>query len=241
MSPAEPPSSRALAGFRVGILVLDTAHDLVRGNVQHAASFDFPVLYEVVRDVSGTALMSGDPAAASAIVAGARRLEAAGVQVIVGACGSFANYQSAVAAAVGVPAFMSILLEVPLLLRALPPSRRLGVIFASTASFTDRVRSECGISSSDRIVALGADAIEAFRPILAQSGPLDSSALERGLVELAISALQKDSAIGAWLLQCSDLPPYARAIQAATGLPVFDMISLIHHVHDAASPRRDAP
>ena len=26
---------------------------------------------------------------------------------------------------------------------------------------------------------------------------------------------------------CSDLPPYAYAIQAATGLPVFDFISMI--------------
>ena len=235
------PRGRALAGLPVGILVIDTVHDLVRGNVQHAASFDFPVLYEVVRGVAGAALMSGDPSAAPAIVAGARQLETAGVHVIVGACGSFANYQSAVAAAVGVPVFMSILLEVPLLLRALPSSRRLGIVFASTSSFTDRVRSECGIPSTDRIVALGADTLEAFEPILAQRGALDSVALERGVVDLAVAALRRDSAIGAWLLQCSDLPPYARAIHAATGVPVFDMISLIYHVHDATAPRPHAP
>jgi hypothetical protein len=55
-----------MAGFPVGILALDTRHQLVLGNVQHAGSFTFPVLYEIVRDVSGPALMRGDADAVSA-------------------------------------------------------------------------------------------------------------------------------------------------------------------------------
>ena len=224
---------RPLAGFRIGILVLDTAHELVPGNLQHAGSFDFPVLYEVVRGVSSAALMQGDPGAGESIVASARRLENAGVGFIVGACGSFANYQQAVAAAVNVPVFMSILLEVPMLLRALPKSRKLGIIFASTSTFTEAVRAQCAITHTERIVAVGADGIEAFRPILAQRGRLDSDALRRGLARLAGNALRRHPGLGAWLLQCSDLPPYADAIQRMTHLPVFHMGSLIRHLHGA--------
>jgi hypothetical protein len=40
-----------------------------------------------------------------------------------------------------------------------------------------------------------------------------------------------------WLIQCSDLPPYAAAIQRATGLPVFDMVTLIDHVRAALKRR----
>jgi len=229
--------NQSVAGVEVGVLTLDTRHVLVPGNVQHARSFEFPVRYEVVKGVAGAALMAGEPGAARAIITGARNLEAMGVSVIVGACGSFANYQAQVAAEVAIPVFMSILLEVPLLLRGLPPSRKLGIIFASTATFTDEVRDQCDIRESSRIVAIGADRIDAFGANLRQSSELDSRALETGLVQLCEATLDKEPSLGAWLLQCSDLPPYASAIHKATQLPVFDMVSFINHVHSACGPR----
>jgi hypothetical protein len=151
----------------------------------------------------------------------------------VGACGSFANYQLEVANAVQVPVFLSILLEVPLILRALPVSQRLGVIFATTTSLTDRVRHQCGIEDTDRIVAIGADALPAFQPILTQRGALDDGVLRNEVTRLACETVRTHPEIGAWLLQCSDLPPYAPAIRNATGRPVFDMVALIDHVHQA--------
>jgi len=56
-------TNNAVAGIQIGILTLDTRHTLVQGNVQHAGSFDFPVRYEVVKNVAGPALMGGDPGA----------------------------------------------------------------------------------------------------------------------------------------------------------------------------------
>jgi hypothetical protein len=232
---------KALAGFRIGILVLETTHDLVRGNIQHAGSFDFPVLYEIVRGVSATALMSGDPEAAAPIVAGAQHLEQSGADVIVGACGSFANYQNAVTAAANVPVFMSILLEVPFLLKAMPPSRQLGILFANSKSFTARVRDQCGITEPDRIVVVGAETVDAFQPILKQQGRLDSESLGRSIASLAERTQAEHPGIGAWLLQCSDLPPYAALIQEATQRPVFDMLTLIAHAHQACERRSWCP
>lgn len=227
-------TSKSVAGYRVGILTLDTSHPLALGNVQNAESFPFPVSYAVVRDVTFAGLMGGDPSALAPILAGIAELEGRGVSVIVGACGSFANYQQDAARASRVPVILSIMLEVPLLLNALPLHAKLGIVFARTSTFTDRVRSQCGIQDTSRIVSIGADAIPAFASILHQEQSLDGVALELGLVDLTKHAVREHPDIGAWLLQCSDLPPYAAAIQRATSLPVFDMSLLIDHVYRAS-------
>jgi Asp/Glu/hydantoin racemase len=39
--------------------------------------------------------------------------------------------------------------------------------------------------------------------------------------------------VGAIVLECTNMPPYARAVQQATGLPVFDIVTLTHWVYRA--------
>jgi hypothetical protein len=60
------------------------------------------------------------------------------------------------------------------------------------------------------------------------------------LVELTRtqSALHRLHAI---LLECTDLPPFANRIRQATGLPVFDFVTLVNDVHQAISGPPDNP
>lgn len=228
---------RAVAGIKVGIVTLATQHELVRGNVQNALSFPFPVAYSVVENVSVPALMRGDEQALPAIISSVNALQALGVDLIVGACGSFAHYQKAVAAIARVPVCLSILVEVPFILSLLPPSKKLGIVFARTAAFTELAKRQCDIVDCSRIVTVGADCLASFAPILDPALPLDNCALEADLVALLKDTQTTEPSIGAWLLQCSDLPPYAAAITSATELPVFDMTLLIAHLEGAAKPK----
>jgi hypothetical protein len=43
--------------------------------------------------------------------------------------------------------------------------------------------------------------------------------------------VEKHPDIGALVFECSDLPPFAGAVQAAVNLPIFDFISLINMVY----------
>ena len=47
-----------------------------------------------------------------------------------------------------------------------------------------------------------------------------------------------DESVGAILLQCSDLPPFAAELQEYFGLPVFDMTGLINWLHAGVVRRR---
>ena len=64
-------------------------------------------------------------------------------------------------------------------------------------------------------------------------GDLNPVALCKDLVERAQELVSENENIGAILLECSDMPPYASAIQAAVGLPVFDFITLINYLQNA--------
>ena len=79
--------------------------------------------------------------------------------------------------------------------------------------------------------------MESFAPIRWGHLELDNGKLTDDLCTLALSLCEKHPEIDAILLECSDLPPYAAAIQKVTGLPVFDFITLANWVESAVIQR----
>jgi hypothetical protein len=69
--------------------------------------------------------------------------------------------------------------------------------------------------------------------IHAEVGELDFERVEREVVTVAGSLIEENPSVKALLFECTDLPPYAAAVQEATGLPVFDYSTLIDYVFSA--------
>jgi hypothetical protein len=90
---------------------------------------------------------------------------------------------------------------------------------------------QCGVDDLSGLVIYGAQDLPEFRNILECTGKFNSHKLEQELVGLARQMVSENPEIGAILLECSDMPPYAWAIQNATRLPVFDFITLIDWIH----------
>lgn len=224
---------QAIGGFAVGIVVINAWYPFFPGNVANASTFEFPVLFKIIKNASLEQIMCGDPALLPAIIEAGNELVGQGVRCIVGACGSFAYYQQEAAAALSVPVFLSSMLQVPLILASLQPSQRLGVITASPTALNDRVFEQCNITEPSRLAIIGAKDLSGFKGVMECNGRLDSALLERQLVDLAKSFVDENIDLGAILLQCSDLPPYAYAIQRAVNLPVFDMTTLIRWAYEA--------
>jgi len=57
--------------------------------------------------------------------------------------------------------------------------------------------------------------------------------METEVVGVAKELVKKNPEVGAILLECSLLPPFAKAVQEATQLPVFDFTTLINMVHSS--------
>lgn len=228
------PKGQASAGHSIGILVLDVWYPLVPGNVANASTYDFPVLLQILKGATIERVVAGDSSLLPLIIDGARELERQGVRAIVGACGYLANYQKEAAAALKVPTFLSSLLQVPMILRALKADQKVGIICADADFLTSDTLLACGIEELSRITIADAQGIPEFLNLSRSTGHLDSQSILEGLVDIANQLVSKSPEVGAILLECSDMPPYAWAIQDAVRLPVFDFITMIRWIHDAA-------
>ena len=224
---------RYTAGIPIGIIAIDLDYPKLPGNVVNASTYRFPVLYEKV-SFEIEALFRGDPAIRTQIVEAAVKLEGAGVRAIVGACGFFAHFQDAVKEAVHVPVFLSSLCQLPVIKTGLKKDQKIAVVAASGESVTDELLSHVGGNSSD-IVVFDVGSWESFAPIRWGKTKLDNGRLTKDLIALGERIRTDYPQVGAVLLECSDLPPYAWAVQKGSGLPVYDFITLINWVEHAAA------
>jgi hypothetical protein len=143
------------------------------------------------------------------------------------------------AEALPVPVFMSSLCQVPMITGALRPSEQLGIVCASKPSLDAATLAAAGVSSEAPLVIYGMEESDEFRTsILEGKGWMDDARVESEVVGTAVRLVDENPQVRALLLECSDMPPYAKVVQDATGLPVWDFITLIDWIHDGVVKRR---
>ena len=224
-------------GISVGILMLDTQFPRIPGDMGNAATFDFPVLYHRVCGASPDRVVRhGQRELLPAFVEGARELEREGVRAVTTNCGFLAMFQSEVAAAVSIPVFTSSLMLVPLVHRMLQPGRAVGIMTVDASSLRPEHFTGAGIARDIPAVVAGMETEKEFtRVMLDDQLELDVDAARQEHLTVARRMLEAHPEIGAIVLECTNMPPYRAGIQAVTGLPVFDITTLVRMVHDAVS------
>jgi Asp/Glu/hydantoin racemase len=224
-----------LYGFSVGILMLDTRFPRIPGDMGNAATFDFPVRYQRVSGASPDRVVrQGHRELLPAFIDGARFLEREGVRAITTNCGFLARFQRELAASVSIPVFTSSLMLVPLVHRMLPPGRVVGVVTVDASALGDEHIRGAGITADIPMVVAGLEGEKEFtRVLLDDQMELDVDAAREEHLAVAGRLLADHPEIGAIVLECTNMPPYRAALQEATGLPVFDITTLVRMVHDA--------
>ena len=67
---------------------------------------------------------------------------------------------------------------------------------------------------------------------------LDTELAELDVVDAARALVAAHPDVGAIVLECTNMPPYAASVAKATRLPVFDIVTLVHWLHGAVQPQR---
>ncbi len=227
-----------ISGFPIGIIYIDDVYyPMVPGNIVNGYTFPFPVRLMAVQGLDCDNLFNTRENVYEKILAACRRLEKEGVRAISAACGFFGNYQVRAAQDLNVPVALSSLVQIPWITALLKKDQKIGILTASKNSFTDALLNSCGVSDEQKncliVEDLGHE--KEFSCIIEGRGEFDNGAVRREVVEKALSIVDKYPETGAILLECSDMPPYAWAVQSAVKLPVFDFTTLIRWLHSAVA------
>jgi Asp/Glu/hydantoin racemase len=80
---------------------------------------------------------------------------------------------------------------------------------------------------------------ELFRVLVTQDkAELDVAAAQQDILDAGRALVAAHPEVGAIVLECTNMPPYAAALQAELGLPVHDVISLGTYLFGGLRPRR---
>jgi len=228
---------KVLYSARVGILMLETRFPRIPGDMGNAETWPFPVLYKVVPGASPHRVVYDKAEGLlDEFLAAAVELVRLGADGITTTCGFLSLFQREIAAHVGVPVATSSLMQIPVIERVLPPGKRAGVLTISAASLTEEHLRAAGADPATPVVGTD-DGNEFTRAILGDEERLDVAAAERDILAAGDALVATHRDIGAVLLECTNMVPYARALSERLRLPVFSIYTFVTWFQSGLAPR----
>lgn len=221
----------------LGILMLETRFPRVYGDAGNPATWPFPVSIRIVNGATPARVIHERASGlVDAFIAGGLALAAEGVAGITTTCGFLCLHQDRIARALPVPFASSSLLQVPLVARVLPAGRRVGILTVDGASLGPDYLRAAGIDPTTPVIGTEGGA-ELSRVLLGDLPELNLAAAEADLIAAGQRLLARHPETGAIVLECANMPPYAAALAARLGVPVYDWYSMVRWFVAGLRPR----
>ena len=218
----------------LGILMLQSRFPRIPGDMGHSATWDFPVVYRVVdKATPDQVVLRGATGLLPAFISAAKELEGEGVSAITTTCGFLCLFQKELASAVSVPVITSSLMQVAGINALLPAGKRAGVLTISADSL-----SEAHLRAADVPLdtPIGAPKGHFADVILGDCPEMELKQAQADNVIAAQILVEEHPEIGAIVLECTNMTPYAAAIQDAVNLPVFSIVSYVNWIYGSVTP-----
>jgi len=229
---------KAVYGAPLGILMLDARFPRIPGDMGNAETWPFPVLYRVVAGATPErVVLEGARGLLPQFLDAAAELVALGAEAITTNCGFLSLFQRELAERVGVPVATSSLMQVPWVQATLPPGQRVGVVTVSAGSLTPAHLEAAGVPTHTPVVGTEGGR-EFFRVLIrGESEDMDLDLAEQDVVEAGRELVRRHNDVGAIVLECTNMPPYAASMREAVGRPVYDIYSMISWFQAGLRPR----
>lgn len=106
------------------------------------------------------------------------------------------------------------------------PDQGIGILTFDSQRLNFNHLKAVGVHDHENIYISGPPTEGKMKHTLRDGIPYDLQALKEELVHTAKQLITQHPHIGAILLECTQFPPFANAVQQATGLPVWDVTTL---------------
>ncbi|MEM7462270.1 MAG: aspartate/glutamate racemase family protein [Pseudomonadota bacterium] len=229
---------KSIYGASVGILMLDAKFPRIPGDMGNATTWPFPVHYRIVRSATPDRVVRRNAEGLlENFIEAAQDLVEDGVDGITTNCGFLSLFQDEIAAAVSVPVITSSLLQVDLVNRTLPQGKRAGVLTISASTLSKEHLEKARVPKGTPIETTE-HGKEFTRVIIGNETRMDVDAARKDNLEAAISLKEANPDLGAIVLECTNMTPYAADISAATNLPVYSIYNFVCWFQASLNPPR---
>jgi len=198
-------------------------------------SYSYPVIIRRVEGINAkTVVIRPNENVLNKYIKESKEMISRGVKAITTSGGFNAIHQKKLADAVDVPVFTSSLMQIPFVSRMLRSDQSVAVITARGSSLTNEHMQNAGIGRDISLHVFGVEDCREWGKLLNLSkGEMDLEIAEEEIISISMNAIKDHHEIGAFVLECTDMCPFADAIKKATILPVFDFITMTNYVYQA--------
>lgn len=222
---------------KLGILMLETQFPRIPGDVGNPATWNFPVRFAVVKGATPQAIVCADPEPfTQAFIEAGRALVSEGCTGIATTCGFLALIRPRLAASLDVPVAASALEQAAQIRTMLGPQKRVGILTISRKSLSEDHLVAARVPPDT--VLRGMEGSSFATSILGNLTTLDVDAARRELVSASVEMCAHAPDVGAILLECTNMVPYAADMAQATGRPVHSIYSYLTWFHESLAPAR---
>ena len=236
--PQFPTSVSADKPPTVGVLMLETQFPRILGDIGNADSWPFPVRYKNVPNSTANHVIRHNAADLTPLfIDAAQQLVSEGIAAITTSCGFLSLVQQDLADAVNVPVITSSLMQVPWINATLPTDKRTGVMTIDEANLSVNHLNAANAPADTPIASPATNGVF-VSTIMNDYTSLDVEACRSENLEAAKRLVEASNDLGAIVLECTNMVPYAADIHRATRLPVYSIHTLVRWLYSGLQPTR---
>ncbi len=218
--------------------MLEAKFPRIPGDVGNAKTWPFPVQYRIVPEATPErVVLNRAKDLLLPFINSARELVNSGADGITTNCGFLSLFQKEISEAVNVPVITSSLMQVSLVNEILPPNKYAGIITISKSTLSKDHLSKAKVPINTPIVGTDEEG-EFSQVVLKNKYELDYKLAQQDILEASSELVKNNKQIGAIILECTNMVPYAAEIRKTTGLPVFSIYNFILWFQNSLIPNR---
>ncbi|KIW35667.1 uncharacterized protein PV07_02352 [Cladophialophora immunda] len=225
----------------LGFISVDVDIERPVGDPFNEATWPFPLLKELAEGSQLNNIVTSETYPEeflAGIVSAGEKLQQKGCVGIITDCGFLAGAQRELAMRLSIPIAASALAQIPSIQAFLRPGQTVGALTYDDSKLGVRQLLQVGVHDPDAVYIAAPPEDGWLRGHIRDGVPYDHAKIETELVESALGLLRRHPDIGAILLECTQMPPFADAIRKATNLPVYDVYTLGTWFYSALTSQR---